>query len=168
MSLTIHTPNPVSTDSLLHSSYPTSPQLDLLHAGVHGNKARKLLTLAEQGLSSALPPVVASHGGVQVSGPIMNDQPRNRPPVPSFPCPCLCLNTPSLPPILPNQNPTNIKQSNVLAALAGLLGPTGGRFPRARLLYFCKPLPGWLKKQPVGIYERALALGVEVTVGIYV
>lgn len=41
-------------------------QLNLLHAGVHGNKARKLLSLARHGLEGRLPPLIVSHGGVQV------------------------------------------------------------------------------------------------------
>lgn len=58
--------------------------------------------------------------------------------------------------------PNTHNKSNALAALAGLLGPHGGRFPRTRLLYFCKPLPAWLRNRPVGTYARALNLGVEV------
>lgn len=72
MSLTIHDPQPRIDRPISPLLLPHIPQLNLLHAGVHGNKARKLLTLAERGLDGALPPVVASHGGVQVCGPVMN------------------------------------------------------------------------------------------------
>ena len=49
-------------------------------------------------------------------------------------------------------------QSNAMVAIAAVVASK----TRSSFVYYTKPVPRWLRRNPVGNFARALALGAEV------
>lgn len=52
----------------------------------------------------------------------------------------------------------NATQSNAMVAIAAVVASKAG----SSFVYYTKPVPRWLRRNPVGNFARALALGAEV------
>ncbi|CAN0435984.1 unnamed protein product, partial [Ectocarpus sp. 13 AM-2016] len=51
-----------------------------------------------------------------------------------------------------------IHQSNAMVAIAAVVASK----PGSSFIYYTKPVPKWLRRNPVGNFARTIALGAEV------